>query len=137
MYTHTIKTLRRKKENFSVHIVHIIWRGGLLSVYGSVSLFDDCRPQANDSIHSVVSSTPHIGYVAVVSRGWKQDTPVGSTAVRHRRLSRESGGMDDDFGVPSLSLIISRLCLSFLATSSCFFFLYFQLKNPGQFCGKP
>jgi hypothetical protein len=126
MYTHTIKTLRRKKENFSVHIVHIIWRGGLLSVYGSVSLFDDCRPQANDSIHSVVSSTPHIGYVAVVSRGWKQDTPVGSTAVRHRRLSRESGGMDDDFGVPSLSLSyhfeIVSLFSGYIILFFCFFF---------------
>jgi hypothetical protein len=103
-----------------------------------VSLFDDCRPQANDSIHSVVSSTPHIGYVAVVSRGWKQDTPVGSTAVRHRRLSRESGGMDDDFGVPSLSLSYHFEIVSLFSGYIILFFLFcFQLKNPGQFCGKP
>lgn len=69
-----------------------------------------------------VSSTPHRGYVAVVSRGWYKTRLWVATAVRHRRLSRESGRTD---------------CMMMGCLTLIFEILSVRVYLIDQFCGKP
>ena len=91
-------------------------------------LFDDCRPQANDSIHSVVSSTPPHMVMSPLCRGagWTRHACRLTTAVRHRRLSRESGRME--WMMISGSLLLLYIFEIVSVCASCF-----QLKSLANF----
>lgn len=138
MYTHTIKTLRRKKENFSVHIVHIILeRGTFVCIRFRVIIW--WLPPTGKWFHPFrcVVNPPH----------WLCRRCVEGLETRHAcRLNRGPSSSIVAWkrwdgwwfrGSVSFSLLSFRDCVSLFWLHHLVFLFFFQLKNPGQFCGKP